>query len=423
MTRVDSWRISLRLRIILALVLIVTTMSSLFAYGVLEIKSKLEAVVFGDMVRNQLDALQARREAGTYDPAHLFENWAFYFGDGLAELPPHLSQIEPGSYHSVLIDGHYYQVEVGEDESGKPVVLTYDITNWENQEHEVLEFLAYGIGVQVLVAIVLGWLASRAILAPVRSFTRRLAAIDPRQRNLRIAQDFKGNEIGLIALAFDQYLARLDRFVEREHFFTAAASHELRTPLSVMIGALDILDNAPLSGSTARARQRLRRASGEMKAFIEAALLIAREDSTTIEEEQRCEVQRLISELLEDHQAAINDRHITIERPDSAALTLDYSPSLLRILFGNLLRNAIEHTRDGRISIRLSPAAIVIEDTGSGIPASDLPQVFDRSYTTKEDGNGLGLNLVKRICDRFGWRIDFNSELGKGTRVTLVMAP
>ncbi|MDR2881873.1 MAG: HAMP domain-containing histidine kinase, partial [Azoarcus sp.] len=62
-------------------------------------------------------------------------------------------------------------------------------------------------------------------------------------------------------------------------------------------------------------------------------------------------------------------------------------------------------------------------DTGSGIPASDLPHVFDRSYTTKEDGNGLGLNLAKRICDRFGWRIDIQSEKGKGTRVTLVLAP
>jgi signal transduction histidine kinase len=423
MTHVDSWRTSLRLRIVLALVLIVTTMSTLFAYGVLEIKAKLEEVILGDTVSTQLDVLQAQREAGTYEPSHLFKNWTFYFGDSLSMLPEHLRELDPGSYHSVLLDEHYYQVEIGADKAGQPLVLTYDITDWENQEHEVLELLAYGIGMQVLAAIVLGWIASRAILAPVRAFTRRLAAIDPRQRNVRVAQDFKGNEIGLIAIEFDQYLARLDRFVERERFFTAAASHELRTPLSVMIGALDILDNASLDGSTARARQRLRRAAGEMKAFIEAALLIAREDGTTIEEEQRCDVQRLVSELLEDHQAAINDRHITIERPELAPLTLDNSPSLMRILLGNLLRNAIEHTRDGRIGVHLSPIAIIIEDSGDGIPTSDLPHVFDRSYTTKEDGNGLGLNLVKRICDRFGWRIDIQSELGKGTRVTLVLAP
>ncbi|MDR0781040.1 MAG: HAMP domain-containing histidine kinase [Pseudomonadales bacterium] len=420
MTRVDSWRLNLKLRIILALVLITTTMSSLFAYGVLEIKSKLEAAVFGETVRNQLHALQLEREAGTYDASHLFKNWAFYFDANLADLPPHLTQVKPGGYHSVLIDRHYYQVEVSEDQAGNPLVLTYDITFWEHQEHEVLTLLAYSIGIQLLAAIVLGWLASRAILAPVHTFTQRLAAIDPRQRQVRIAQDFKGSEIGLIATAFDHYLARLDRFVERERFFTAAASHELRTPLSVMIGALDILDNAALDGPTARARLRLHRACTEMKAFIEAALLLAREDSTTIEEEPRCDVQRLINDLLEDHQATISAHHITIERSTSDDLILEYSPSLLRIVLGNLLRNAIEHTHDGRIGIQLSSRAISIEDNGSGIPSADLPRVFERSYTTKQDGNGLGLNLVKRICDRFGWRIEFQSELGKGTRVTLL---
>jgi len=418
MTRAETWRTSLRLRIILALVLIVTTMSTLFAYGVLEIKSKLEEVILGDTVRDQLVALEAQREAGIFRPTHLFEHWAFYFDEGLADIPARFRELEPGSHHSVIVDGRYYQVEVGIDKQGKPLVLTYDITTWERQEHEVLQLLAYGIAVQMLAAIFLGWLASRAILAPVRAFTRRLSAIEPRQRKVRIAQEFQGNEIGLIAAEFDQYLARLDRFVEREQFFTAAASHELRTPLSVMLGALDILDNAQLDGPTARARQRLHRACHEMKTFIEASLLLAREEATTIETPERCDVRVLLNELLEDQQKLLSERSITVERPKQE-LVVEQAPSLMRILLGNLLRNAIEHTRDGRLILQLSARAIVIEDTGTGIPAEDLPRVFDRSYTTKQDGNGLGLNLVKRICDRFGWRIDIASELGKGTRVTI----
>lgn len=423
MTRAETWRTSLRFRIILALVLIVTTMSTLFAYGVLEIKAKLEEVILRDTVRDQLVALEAQRESGIFRPTHLFEHWDFYFDESLAELPPRLRELEPGSYHSIIIDGRYYQVEVGEDKYGEPLVLTYDITTWEKQEHEVLEFLAYGIAVQMLAAVVLGWLASRAILAPVRAFTRRVSAIEPRQRNVRIAEDFEGSEIGLIAAEFDHYLARLDRFVERERFFTAAASHELRTPLSVMLGALDILDTAPLDGPTARARQRMHRACDEMTAFIEAALLLAREEATTIEEQPGCDVARVLSELLEDQQPALTARNIEVERTQKGALTVEQSASLMRILLGNLLRNAIEHTRDGQIRIDLTSKRIVIADTGSGIPAADLPHVFDRSYTTKQDGNGLGLNLVKRICDRFGWRIDIESEVGKGTRVEIQLAP
>src|SRR5690606_37013469 len=118
------------------------------------------------------------------------------------------------------------------------------------------------------------------------------------------------------------------------------------------------------------------------------------------------------SELLEDQQPALTARNIEVERSQKGALTVEQSASLMRILLGNLLRNAIEHTRDGSIHIELTPKRIVIADSGSGIPAVDLPRVFDRSYTTKQDGNGLGLNLVKRICDRFGWRIDIESEVG-----------
>ena len=423
MTRAESWPTSLRLRIILALVLIVTTMSTLFAYGVLEIKSKLEEVILRDTVRNQLVALEAQREAGIFRASHLFEHWDFYFDEQLAELPARLRELEPGSYHSIIIDGRYYQVEVGTNADGERLVLTYDITTWENQEHEVLEFLAYGIAVQLFAAVVLGWFASRAILAPVRAFTRLVSGIEPRQRNVRIAEDFQGNEIGLIAAEFDHYLARLDRFVERERFFTAAASHELRTPLSVMLGALDILDTAPLDGPTARARQRMHRACDEMTAFIEAALLIAREEASTIEMQQSCNVTTVVNDLLEDHQPALASRNIAIKRSQQGTTMLELSPSLIRIVIGNLLRNAIEHTRDGTISIHLSPTQIVVNDTGTGIPAADLPRVFDRSYTTKQDGNGLGLNLVKRICDRFGWRIDILSDVGQGTSVTLTLTP
>jgi len=56
---------------------------------------------------------------------------------------------------------------------------------------------------------------------------------------------------------------------------------------------------------------------------------------------------------------------------------------------------------------------------GAGIPEDQLPHVFDRSYTTKPSGTGMGLNLVKRICDRFNWQIEIDSEPGRGTTVVV----
>ncbi|MDO9478432.1 MAG: ATP-binding protein, partial [Pseudohongiella sp.] len=84
-----------------------------------------------------------------------------------------------------------------------------------------------------------------------------------------------------------------------------------------------------------------------------------------------------------------------------------------------LLRNAIEHTSDGLIFIRLQGSRLSIEDTGEGIAADQLERVFERSYSTKQQGTGMGLDLVRRLCERFNWKIDLSSVVGQGTRVDI----
>lgn len=415
--RPDTYTTSLRARIIIALVVIVTVTSSLFAFGVLFMKEKLEEVIFEQMVQSQLEQLVAQLDAGTYDPDRLFEGWSFHFEDDGA-VDPILHALPPGSHHSVRVGTRYYQVAVAERD-GHPVYLTYDISDWENLEHQLFEMLAYAIGALALVAIAMGQQASRAILAPVNALTARLAAMQPRQRNQRIAREFAGGEIGRIARAFDEYMERLDHFVERERSFTAAASHELRTPLSVMLGALDVLEAQEQSAPGQRAIARMRRACGEMRAFIEATLLLSREDSTTIQQDGSSDVPALVAALIEDVQPQLDERKIAITANVPPGFTLPQPPSLVQITLGNLLRNAIEHTRDGSIALQVNEGVLTLRDTGSGIAAADLPRIFERSYTTKKDGVGLGLNLVKRICDRFGWRIAVSSEEGRGTTVTL----
>ena len=100
-------------------------------------------------------------------------------------------------------------------------------------------------------------------------------------------------------------------------------------------------------------------------------------------------------------------------------LALPVPESLVKITLTNLLRNAFEHSADGVVDIHLKGNTLRISDTGSGINADDLPYIFERSYTTKADGTGLGLNMVRRICDRYGWHIAVQSQSGKGTTVEM----
>ena len=411
-------RTSLKFRILVALVLIVSVTSLLFAGGVLLIKARLEASIFGDMVAAQMRLLTAQLENGSYHADALFTGWKFYFGEATAQLPREITALAPGSHHSVAAGDFIYQVEVGEWD-GRPAYLTYDVTEWENQEHAVLRMLLYGLLLVLVVAIGMGLTAIRAILAPVQTLSERLTQIEPGQASLRLAADYAGTEIGQIAASFDKYQERLEKFVERERSFTAAASHELRTPLAVMMGALDVLSANPQSPASQRALERISRACAEMLAFIEATLLLSREESNQIDQGAAADVVALVERTLDDHAAQIAERSLVIVRDYIGTPVLAQPASLVQITVGNLLRNAIEHTRDGRIEIRIEDSLIAIRDTGEGIPADKLAQVFDRSYSTKASGTGLGLNLVKRICDRFHWTITLESAPDRGTLATV----
>lgn len=409
---------NLKNRIIITIVIIVTLTSTLFGAGLLLIKQRLEEATFGNMVRDQLHALQHQTDAQQVLANPLFKDWHFYQGADTATLPDNVRALPIGSHHSVPMGENYYHVEV-ERWQGQPVYMVYDITEWEAQEHALLRILLYGTVIVLIAAIAMGSRAAKTILAPIRKLTDRVSHIQPGQRQVRIADEFTGSEIGQIAEAVDVYLGRLDQFVEREQSFTAAASHELRTPLSVMMGAVDVLEANPQTPASTRAIQRIQRACGEMLAFIEATLFLSREEASGINQGAPAELSAIIHRLLEDNKSKLTDAGITVTTDFASTLQLSQPESIVQITVGNILRNAIEHSRGGTITIALTGKTLTIADTGEGIAADQLDCVFDRSYTTKPGGTGMGLNLVKRICDRFHWDIAITSELARGTTITL----
>lgn len=409
---------SLRYRIVVALVIIVTLCSTLFAAGVLLLKQRMEAVIFGDMVREQFHVMVEWLDRGEHAETHLFREWQFYHGAEVDALPGAFRALPPGSHHSVRVDGRYYQVEMG-SHGAEPALLTYDITDWENQEHELLRLLLLGVAGVTLIAVALGWQAARAILAPVRELSGRLASIRPGRSGERVAGGFRGSEIGEIAREVDGYLERMDSFVERERSFTSAASHELRTPLSVMLGAVDVLEANPQAPASQRAIARIRRACREMQAFIEATLFLAREDSRTVNTAGSADLAAIIESLLEDNRQRLAERGLRVDTRFAARPRLTHPASLLQIAVGNLLRNAIEHSRDGTILVDLDDERLVIEDEGEGVPPELLPLVFDGRVSGRPGGTGMGLNLVKRICQRFGWSISLENRPDRGARAIL----
>jgi len=415
--------LSLRARLILAIVVLVTLVTSVFALALWEIKVRLEAVAFSNMAEEQLNfLLQAADDPATLD-MRLLRQWTLYVGDSLASMPETFMALPAGSHHSVTVGDQYYQVQVS-DAGAIPAVLAYDITEWENQEHWVLLLMFAGIVLVLIIAVILAFKASAAVLLPLRLLTERVAGIQPQQRGVRLSAEFSANEVGRIAHAFDAYLDRLDGFVLREKYFTATASHELRTPLSVVTGAVEVLESNLTSiqedSAPWRAINRIKRACHDMLGFIEVSLLLSREEAQPIQIADSTKVEPLVVHLIEELRPQLDERNTRIIVITDTPLELDQPEILVKMVISNVLRNAVEHTLNGEITVRIQPDALEVSDTGEGISTENLERVFERSFTTKDQGTGLGLNLVRRLSERLSWLVELDSQQGQGTRVKII---
>jgi signal transduction histidine kinase len=224
------------------------------------------------------------------------------------------------------------------------------------------------------------------------------------------------DEVGELARAFDRYLSRLRKFSERENYFTADVSHELRTPLAIMLGTVEVLEQDETLSTKQRERlARIRRAAQDMIDLTTALLLMARERQNAVDE-QPCHVAEVALACVEKHRHLVGDRPIRLEVELTADPGLIVECPLLEIVIGNLIRNALFNTKSGVVLLRLEAERLIVRDTGVGMRPEELARALERYYKgASSAGAGVGLSLVKRICDRYGWRISLNSQEGQGT--------
>ncbi len=123
--------------------------------------------------------------------------------------------------------------------------------------------------------------------------------------------------------------------------------------------------------------------------------------------------------MADAYRDAVADKALSLHCEIAERRTILVPPGMAECVVSNLVGNAIRHTEKGRIDLRLETDRIVVQDTGAGIPPGDLQQIFGRRYRNPQSrGLGLGLYLVKRVCDRLGWRI-----VVAGANVTSKRAP
>jgi heavy metal sensor kinase len=295
-----------------------------------------------------------------------------------------------------------------------------------------------GIPVLLLVATAGGYWLSRNALRPVDRVTRAAQTITPQDLSQRVAVPQTGDELQRLAETLNQMLQRIESAVSRISQFTADASHELRTPATLIRTRAEVtLANPRTNNQYREALQDVLGESERMSALIENLMILARADTGTETLNFRdIDVSMLASEVCSQAQTLAESKQIRWQATfPQTPIWVHGDANALRRLFLILIDNAVKYTSPGGcIGITFiatgGQVEVRVQDTGIGIPESDLPHVFERFYRSDKarsrelGGTGLGLSIGRWIAKAHGGQIGVESSpAGSVFLVCIPLAP
>jgi heavy metal sensor kinase len=288
--------------------------------------------------------------------------------------------------------------------------------------------------VLIVASSLLGWFVARSALRPLNDVAKTAQRITSSNLTIEIPTRGADDELDRLVHAFNRMIERLnDSFIQTRQFSTDV-SHELRTPLTAIRGQLEV---ALLTANTVEqyrdamvdALQDVERLSQTIRAL----LLLSQSESGQLNlQRQVLDLSALIADIVDQFQIPAEGAKVELTSQLPHQCLIEADRVQIERLVSNLLSNAIKYTQEGgRVSVTLQRqgdmVAFVVEDTGLGIPADHLPHIFDRFYRVPtqdrnpEKGLGLGLSFVAWIVKAHHGKIDVQSELGRGTKFTVLL--
>lgn len=423
-----KFRRRLRSRLILSFLVFGTLLSVLFAGAALFLQNWLEDALIANTLAVEVDQYitDLRRDPTLVEPFYT-RIQGYVTRPERADIVPLPFRDLPSGVHDVRTDSAYYKAAVRKDDDFW-VFLTYDVS----ENRELLRRLIWALVTVVLffslLSLALGVWSSGRVLAPLTDLARRLELLDEHAPTVSLKTHFPDDEVGQLAAALDDYAARLHELVERDQAFNADVSHELRTPLAVIAGATELMLTQPDLSERHRERLlRIARAARQSTDITTALLHLVRASREPGSGLVAQDVGRIAEQVVGNYRPLVGERPLRIELDILSPLSVIAPEAVIAVTLGNLIGNAVRYTAEGEVRVEVDKGEVRILDTGPGIAEEELPHVFDRHFRGRQaagtKGSGLGLSIVRRLCDLYGWHIVFKNRASGGLTVSLQFFP
>jgi signal transduction histidine kinase len=285
----------------------------------------------------------------------------------------------------------------------------------------------------IILFLVTRYIAGKSI-RPINDVIATANRITRENLNERIPLPESKDEIRLLIETINELLNRLEDNLLREKQFTSDASHELRTPLSVIKGTLEVLIRKPRE--IPQYEEKIKYCIDEtdrITRLINELLLLARYDTgKVLPEKMDVDVRKLILNINERLNPLLTNKNIKIIVNECDDTVVKADQAMMEIILDNIINNSIKYSdADKTIEISLNSTneniTCKIKDQGYGMRPEQIKKIFDRFYRNDDSRNseiggfGLGLSIVKKLCDLQGIELNVESELGFGTSFTLLI--
>ena len=429
----SQFRRQLRTRIIVSFALFGFALLALFAVASIYLRARLEDQLVNNALERELkEFVDFKRD--NPDPnapyfihgyeldikgANYFANVPFsrrqYDHTGIYDIEEPGAEAKVRPYKlAVYKDDHYW------------AFLRYDVTTQKLSERQLLTALGVVVLIFGVASLLTGRWLSRRVMSPVTDLAQRIRTLRQTGRPEPLAPHFANDEVGELAAALDDYSDRLTELVARDREFNADVSHELRTPLAVISSTTELLlSSTTLDDKTRERLKRIERAGKQSAELTNALLLLSRSERSAPLDGETTDVSQVVEQVIDVYRSQIGrkaiDVHFVVDQP----IEVVAPSSVIAVALGNLIGNAFKYTPKGDVIITVGAGRgeVTVEDSGPGIKPEEAEALFERGVRGDSAGTskgaGLGLAIVRRLCELYDWRVSLAPRPQGGAIATL----